>query len=181
MNLENIVGDVVMNVVSNIVGASLGLKAINGKLKPKFSKNKILIQGLVILLLIGLIIGFIYFFINFNFEIMLIFLLITICFVYLILISPYFQNSNNFYIEFINDNTMEGFKLSYKNKLVKIDYIIDQEGKLAFKNNNSKINCVSYLDGSKMSNVTKYRIVNYFVKWLNDNNLMSEQITTTFE
>lgn len=54
-------------------------------------------------------------------------------------------------------------------------------GKITFYNNNNKLSCISYKDGSNMSNLTKYKIMNYFTKWLNDNGLMSDEITTTFE
>lgn len=32
-----------------------------------------------------------------------------------------------------------------------------------------------------MTNFTKYKINNYFTKWLSDNDLMSDEITSTFE
>ena len=32
-----------------------------------------------------------------------------------------------------------------------------------------------------MSTLTKYKIINYFAKCLNDGNIMSDEITTTFE
>ena len=47
-------------------------------------------------------------------------------------------------------------------------------------NNESKLSCISYADGSKMSNFVKYKIINYFTKWLNDNNLLSSETTITF-
>ncbi len=54
-------------------------------------------------------------------------------------------------------------------------------GKIAFSNNSSKLSCIEYADGTRMSNFVKYKIINYFSKWLNDNNLLSSEITTTFE
>ena len=60
-------------------------------------------------------------------------------------------------------------------------YKIDNEGKIAFLNDKSKISCLAYADGSRMGSFTKWRIINYFVKWLNDNNLMSKEITVTYE
>ena len=32
-----------------------------------------------------------------------------------------------------------------------------------------------------MSKLTKFRVMNYFIKWLNDYNLISDEITTTIE
>ena len=100
---------------------------------------------------------------------------------YLLLISPYTQNPENYYIEFESESSLNNFKLSYKNKPVTIQYKIDNNGKIAFYDNNNKLSCISYKDGSNMSNLTKYKIMNYFAKWLNDNGLMSGEITTTFE
>ena len=100
---------------------------------------------------------------------------------YLLLISPYTQKSSNYYIEFQNENSLVGFKLSYKGKLVNIKHKIDNNGKIAFVDNSSKLNCISYADGTQMSNLVKYKIINYFTRWLNDNNLLSSEVTSTFE
>lgn len=53
--------------------------------------------------------------------------------------------------------------------------------KLLISNNASKLSCISYTDGSKMSNLVKHKVINYFSKWLDDNGLMSDEITSTFE
>lgn len=167
--------------MGSIVGAALGVKLINGRLKPKYTKNTFISIGFMVLLLLLFIILFIYGLLKLNFELILIGIGGFFIFGYFLLISPYTQNSKNYYIEFESENSLNNFKLSYKNKLVTIQYKIDKNGKLAFMDNNHKLNCVSYADGSKMSNLTKYKIINYFAKWLNDNNLMSNEITTTFE
>lgn len=167
--------------IGNVVGITLGIKLVNGKFKPKFGKGAIIGIIIMFLLLIASLIGFIYGLLNLDVE----FILMCGCglfgFGYLLLISPYTQNSKNYYIEFESENSLAGFKLSYKNKQVSIQYKIDNNGKIAFSNNNSKLSCISYSDGSKMSNLTKYKIINYFTKWLNDNGLMSNEITSTFE
>ena len=54
---------------------------------------------------------------------------------YIILINPYTQNKNNYYIEFESENSLANFRLYYKNKLVNIKYKIDNNGKIAFANN----------------------------------------------
>ena len=54
-------------------------------------------------------------------------------------------------------------------------------GKFLFADNMNKLNCISYDDGSKMSNFTKYRVLNYFSKWLMTNQLLSDDTTATFE
>ncbi len=167
--------------IGNVVGITLGVNLVNGKIKPRFGKGAIIVIIIMFLLLIAFSIGFIYGLLNFNLE----FILMCACglfgFGYLLLISPYTQSSKNYYIEFESENSLNNFKLNYKNKLVDIQYKIDNSGKIAFLNNKSKISCVSYADGSKMSNLTKYKIINYFIKWLNDNGLMSNEITSTFE
>ena len=59
--------------------------------------------------------------------------------------------------------------------------LVDSKGKIAFANNNSKLSCISYTDGSKMGNFTKYKIINYFAEWLNDNGLITDEVTTSLE
>ncbi len=100
---------------------------------------------------------------------------------YILAITPYTQNPNNFYIEFPNENSLAGFRLNYKGKQVAVKYAIDNNGKIAFADNNHKLNCISYADGTNMSNLTKYKIINYFTKWLQENNLLSTNVTTVFE
>ena len=167
--------------IGNIAGIALGIKLVNGKIKPKFGKGAIIGIIIMFLLLIASLIGFIYGLLSFDFE----FIFMCACglfgFGYLLLISPYTQSSKYYYIEFESENSLDNFKLNYKNKLVAIKYKIDNNGKIAFSNNSSKLSCISYADGSKMSNITKYKIINYFTKWLNDNGLMSNEITSTFE
>ena len=103
------------------------------------------------------------------------------CTIYLFLINPYTQNSKDYDITFVNENTLSGFTLFYKEKEVKIDYIIDNAGKITYRKNNSKLECISYADGTNMSNLTKYKIINYFTKWLSENKLLSSEVTTTYE
>lgn len=167
--------------IGNFVGAALGVKLVNGKIKPKFGQRAIFGMIFLIIMLICSIIGFIYGILSGNGNFIFMPLIAIVAFTYLLLIMPYTQNSNNYYIEFQNENSLADFKLSYKGKLVNIQYKIDNNGKIAFINNNSKLSCVSYADGTKMSNFTKYRIINYFTKWLNDNNLLSSEVTSTFE
>jgi len=54
------------------------------------------------------------------------------------MISPYTQNPNNYDIEFKDENTLAGFKLYYKSKLVNVLYKVDKYGKIAFADNNNK-------------------------------------------
>ena len=80
-----------------------------------------------------------------------------------------------------NENSFEGFELYYKKKRIDIKFSVDKEGKFKWANNNSKLKCVSYYDGTKMSNFTRYRIINYFSSWLLENDYLSKDVTVTFE
>lgn len=171
-----------MSIIGNAMGASLGIKLINGKIKPKFEKSAVIVICIMVLLLLGAIIGFIYTcFFSFEFELFLFSLLTIPSIIYLLLISPYTQNSNNYYIEFQNENELTNFKLFYKKKLVNINYKITNDGKLAFSDDSSKLSCIGYSNGDKISDFTKHRIINYFTRWLSDNDLLSDDVTTTFE
>ena len=167
--------------VGNLVGITLGIKLMNGKFKPKYGAGAIVGIIIMVLFLIGFSCAFIYGLINMNVEFIIIPALGIFGFGYLLLVSPYTQKSSNYYIEFQSENSLAGFKLSYKGKLVNIQYKIDSQGKIAFANNGSKLSCISYADGTKMSNLVKYKVINYFAKWLNDNGLISSEITATFE
>ncbi len=165
----------------NFVGMALGIKLMNGKIKPKFGASAIIGIIIMVLFFIGLCCAFIYGLINVNLEFIIIPSLGIVALGYIFLVSPYTQKSSNYYIEFQSEDSLAGFKLSYRGKLVNIQHKIDNQGKIAFANNGSKLSCISYADGSKMSNFVKFKIINYFAKWLNDNNLLSSEVTTTFE
>ena len=100
---------------------------------------------------------------------------------YLLLISAYTQNSNNYYIKTKKEDSFEGFELYYKKKKVELNFCIDKEGKFKWANNNFKLKCISYFDGTNMSNFTKYRIINYFSSWLVENDYLSKDVSVTFE
>lgn len=165
----------------NIVLSFSNAKLASGKFRPKFNKFSIVVTVLLFILLGGTSIGLIYALLSLNLDLILTCGCGIFGLTYIILINPYTQNKNNYYIEFESENSLANFRLYYKNKLVNIKYKIDNNGKIAFANNESKLSCVSYADGTKMSKLTKFRVMNYFIKWLNDYNLMSDEITTTFE
>ena len=164
-----------------IIAEILSIKAANGHIKPKYGSNAYIRIGIMILFII-LSIGLLIFgLINLNIELIIGGLLFSFCFGYLFLISPYTQNPKDYIIDFETAASLNNFKLYYKNKLVDVKYRIDSKGKIAFLNNKNKLSCISYADGSNMSTLTKYKIINYFAKCLNDGNIMSDEITTTFE
>lgn len=116
----------------NATGTALGIKLLNGKIKPKYGKGAVIGIIFMFIILIAFLIGFIYGLLNFNFE----FILMCGCglygFGYLLLINPYTQSSKNYYIEFESENALTGFNLFYKTKQVSIQYIIDKNGKIAY-------------------------------------------------
>lgn len=167
--------------IENIIGTKLGIKLINGKIKPKYNINSVIVVIIMFLFFLGFFFAFIYGLININIEFIIMPIIGMYGFGYILLINPYTQKSSNYYIKFENENSLKDFKLLYKGKLVNIKYKIDNIGKIAFTNNNNKLNCISYADKTKMTNLVKYKIINYFSKWLNDNDLLSSEITTTLE
>lgn len=171
-----------MSIIGDIVGASTGINLINGKIKPskKGIKTYIVLSFFVLLFVIFLI-AFIWGLMNLSYEFILFSSLGILSFGYLILISPYTQNSNNYYIKVKNSNSFKGFELYYKQKKIDMKFTTDQEGKFKWANNDAKLECISYCDNTKMSNFTKYRIINYFSTWLLDNNYLSKDVTVTFE
>lgn len=165
-----------------IIGTSIGIKLINGKIKPKKRSIKTsIVITIFILLLIIFSITFIYGLSNLNIEYMF-FCGIGIWGIsYLLLISAYTQNSNNYYIQVKTKDSFEGFELYYKKKKIDLKFSVDNEGKFKWANNNAKLKCISYSDGTKMGNFTKYRIINYFSAWLLENDYLSKEVSVTFE
>ncbi len=167
--------------MNNLFTAALGVQLINGKIKPKFGAVAIFGVAFMTIFVIGFSVWLVIGVLNLNIEAILFSIIGIISFTYLLLISPYTQKSSNYYIEFQYTNSLAGFRLYYKQKLVDIRYVVDNTGRIAFADNMNKLNCVSYADKTKMGNFTKYRIINYFSKWLNDNNLLSNDVTVSFE
>lgn len=167
--------------LGSIVGVIAATKAMNGKFKPKFGKAATFGIVFFILLLILGVVAFVAGIILKDAEPLVIGVLLVINILYLFSISPYFQKADNYRIEFSSDESLANLKIFYKGKEVTMLYKIDQNGKIAFANNMKKTTCVSFADGTNMSSTTKYRIVNYFTKWLSDNKLISNEVTSTFE
>lgn len=170
-----------MNIIGDLAESAITAKLLSGKIKPKFGVAAIIGVVIISLFFIGAFCAFIYGLINIDLEVLITGIIGMFGTGYLLLVNPYTQKSSDYYIEFQSENSLAGFKLSYKGKLVNIKHKIDNNGKIAFANNSSKLSCISYADGTKMSNLVKYKIMNYFIKWLNDNKLLSSEVTTTFE
>lgn len=170
-----------MGVIETVGGTALGISLVNGKIKPKYGISNII--GSIILILLDML--FIYLLINGILDINLEFIVyptigVIVC-TYMILIIPILQKPNNFYIKFKDIHTLEGFELYYKKRKVNVDYKLDAKGKILFNNNLKKKDCISYADGTKMSNVVKYKIINYLSMWLKSKNLLSDEVTLSIE
>ena len=164
-----------------IVVATATANALSGRLKPKFGAKAIIALILMILFFIGMIVALVYGIIIGDFKLIFPGIIGSFAFAYILLISPYTQSSRNYFIEFPDRKKLDGFKLSYKGKPVNVRYRIDDKGKFAWAENLNKLGCLSYADGSKMSNFTKYKVMNYFTRWLHDNDLLSDEVRVSFE
>lgn len=169
------------NIIGTSAGAVVGIKLVNGKFRPKYGIKAILTTISLILIDLAVIIAFIYGIVNLNVEFITMSAIGSISLTYLILINPYCQNSNNYYIKFQAENTLYNFELYYKNKKVNILYRLGEDGKITFLKDKQKLECVTYADGTQMSKLTKYKIINYFSKWLATNNLLSKETTLSLE
>lgn len=118
---------------------------------------------------------------KFNLGVASIALVGTSCVGYILLINAYTQPSKNYYIKIKNENSFEGFELYYKEKLIDLKYEIDKNGKFKWPNSKAKLECISYLDGTNMSNFTKYKIINYFSTWLQENDYLSKDVVIKIE
>lgn len=171
-----------MSYIGNVTGVNLGIKLVNGKMKvKKSSASDYVILGFWIVMMMIFLFLFVLGILRFDMEYIVNSSIGILSGGYLLSISPMLQNPKNYHIEFVSENQLEGFKLTYKGKLVDVKYNIDKEGKFMFADNAKKTNCISYADKSKMKTRTKYAIVNYFAKWLANNDLLSSKTTFTVE
>lgn len=104
------------NIIGTSVGAIAGIKLVNGKFRPKYGIKAIIGTIFLILSDLAAIIAFIYGIVNLNVEFIIMPTIGTISLTYLILILPYCQNPNNYYIKFQSENTLYNFELYYKRK-----------------------------------------------------------------
>ena len=171
-----------MGVIGNFAAAGVAVALMNGRIKPK-KKGFATYLGLIfeLIAIIVFTIVFLYGVVTFNFEYIFFGIVGTISFVYMWLISAYTQSSKNYYLKVQNPSSFENIELYYKKKRVNLKYVVDNEGKFKWAKDDAKLECVSYFDGTNMSNFTKYRILNYFSAWLLDNEYLSKEVTVSFE
>lgn len=112
--------------IGNLTGIELGIKALNGRFKPKYTKGAIVCIIIFLSFIVGFILALVYGMINLNLEFIIMPTIGIWAFGYMLLISPYTQRRKNYSIEFEKENTLKNFKLFYKGKLVNIDYKIDE-------------------------------------------------------
>lgn len=159
----------------------LGIQLVNGRIRPKFGPFATFVKALFFLGSFALFLYLFYVGIVENFEYVIISLVSIAALVYVALITPEFQNPKNYSIKLKDPNSLEGLELYYKEKLVKINYKIDEEGKIAFVDNKNKTKHISYASEEGMSRFEKFKIINFFIKWLHDNNLLSKEVKASFE
>ena len=92
--------------IGNFVGSELGIKLVNGKIKPKYGVRGIISTIIMTLFFLGFFCAFIYGLININIEYIIMPMVGMYGFGYLLLISPYTQKSSNYYIEFKNEKSL---------------------------------------------------------------------------
>ena len=113
--------------MNTVIGTNIGIKLINGKIKPKKRSFKTsIVLTIFTLLLIIFSVAFLYGIINMNIEYIFFCGLTVWGITYLLLISAYTQNSNNYYIKVKAENSFEGFELYYKQRKVELKFDVDE-------------------------------------------------------
>lgn len=161
-------------MIEYFIGAGSGIKAANGKVRPKYGIGGVLTVIANILLIIGFCFMFFDGIMNTDIAAIISSAVGIFALGYLLSINAYAQRSDNYSFEF---ETNKKFALSYKGKPVLIKHTFDKNGKVMFSDDSNKLNCISYADGSYMSKRTKYKILNYSGRWLSDNNVLSDKVT----
>lgn len=83
--------------------------------------------------------------------------------VYMISLSPWVQNAENYRFE---GDTPEDLRVFYKGKEVLVDYIVNEDGTIDFEDNTKKHKYIRWADGSRMREKTAYMILNYFMMYM---------------
>lgn len=171
-----------MSMTKYIVNYAMA-KAISGKYKPNLKDKRKAYISLAIMLLLAVILfamaikalsgGTIV-------NALLLFFGAFAC-LYLIGISPWAQNPNNYRFEIEEGEPIQNLRIYYKGKPVEIDFVVGEDGKIRFADEKNKHSCVRWADGSKMSQFAAYRLANVFAKHMADIDLLSEGTKATFE
>jgi len=149
------------------------MKLVNGKFAPKCSKKDLFVNFVLDLGLICVTTLFILEVIKLseaNLSILILSAILIPILDYIILLSPDQQYTENYRIELKSENSIDGFKLFYRKRELTVSYKIE-EGKIIFDDSKNNF---TYKDGTKISYLTKQRIINYFSKWLSQNDLLFE-------
>ena len=105
-----------------------------------------------------------------------------ICFGFMSFLSFGHQKESDYEIT-VSDFKTENCELhvKYKGKDVDMGITMDKEGKFLFADQNNKLDHIQYTDGTKLSYLNKYRIMNYVIPVLNSNDIFPSQNTVSFE
>lgn len=160
------------------------VKLMSGKMKPLKTKviGNIMSWLLIAIMLVVSVYELYYSFIYGDLPNMLLGAFCIYCTGYLFYVFPGMQNPKNYEIHYASETSLkDGFSMYYKGNPVKIRYVLDKKGHFAFADEKNKHKCVSYANGKKMKNATKYRIVNYIATYFMSMGLLSDNTTITFE
>lgn len=166
-------------MVEHVAGVAIGLKLVNGKLRPSKGKYAWIAAILFVILMIAFSVAAIVMLVRGNPE-GIIPLIAASSTAYILSISRLFQKDSDYSITF-PDGTLGTLSLVYKGKPVMVRYSLDREGLFRYADNAKKLDCVAYADGSPMSNHTKYKIINYLAFVLKSNDLLSKEVTVSYE
>ena len=98
-----------------------------------------------------------------------------IAFVIYIIAMTFGQKSSDYKFEFKANSGLNGMRIFYKEKELKLEYRLDKYGKFMWADSKKEANCISYADGSKMNKyIIKYRILNYINVFMEQNGLKSD-------
>lgn len=171
--------------IGNLAGIAIGTKLVNGKFRPKYSLGAvasiIIMSVLIILSVGGIFFGIFVMDRPYGVEFAGAMVVMLGLLIYVFTISPYTQNPDNYRIVFQTENSMNGFRLYYRRKQVVVWYVLGKDGKIAFADDMHKLNCLSYADGSRMGRHEKRKILNYFMRWLSDYDLLSSDVRVSIE
>lgn len=168
----------------SLLYTKLAIDFMNGKIhQPRKIRKRKVILAITTMVIMALFCACLYgFVIDSDPTLLLAAALMGFSWPYLLSISPYVQNAADYHIWVLkNGDRLEELYVSYKGRDVSVKYALDEKGKFVFADNIRKTDCVSYADGSRMTQRAKYCIVNYLAYVLEMNGLLSEGITVSFE
>lgn len=98
-----------------------------------------------------------------------------IAFVIYIIFMTFGQKTSDYRFEFKPNSGLSGMKIFYKDKELQLEYRLDKNGKFMWADPKKEIDCISYVDGTKMNKyLVKYKILNFINVFMEQNELKSD-------